>query len=47
MKLEVQDNLVSILMPTYNVENYVEEAVKSILNQTYTNFEILVRSLFN
>lgn len=42
MKLEVQDNLVSILMPTYNVENYVEEAVKSILNQTYTNFELII-----
>ena len=29
-------------MPTYNVENYVEEAVRSILNQTWTNFEIIV-----
>jgi len=33
--------LVSVLIPCYNVEKYVEESVNSILNQTYTNLEIL------
>lgn len=34
--------LISVLMPTYNVENYVEDAVRSILIQSYSNFELIV-----
>lgn len=34
--------LISILMPTYNVEKFVEEAVQSILVQTYKNFELII-----
>lgn len=34
--------LVSIIVPTYNVERYVEECIESLLNQTYSNIEILV-----
>tara|TARA_B110000091_G_C13758392_1_gene450931 strand:- start:375 stop:1322 length:948 start_codon:yes stop_codon:yes gene_type:complete len=34
--------LVSVLIPTYNVEKYVEEAIQCIINQTYKNFEIIV-----
>ncbi|MDR3059646.1 MAG: glycosyltransferase [Prevotella sp.] len=33
--------LVSVLIPCYNVEAYVEESVLSILNQTYPNLEII------
>lgn len=33
--------LVSVLLPMYNIEKYIEEAVLSILNQTYDNFEII------
>lgn len=33
---------VSVLIPCYNVELYVEESVRSIMNQTYSNLEILV-----
>lgn len=33
--------LVSILIPCYNVEEYVEESLSSILNQTYSNLEII------
>lgn len=29
-------------MPTYNVEKYVAEAIKSILNQTYKNLEFII-----
>lgn len=31
----------SIIVPVYNVENYIERCLNSILNQTWTNFEVL------
>lgn len=34
--------LVSILIPVYNAENYVAEAIESALNQTYKNIEIII-----
>ena len=34
--------LVSVIIPTFNVEDYIEEAVKSILNQTYRNIEVII-----
>jgi glycosyltransferase involved in cell wall biosynthesis len=34
--------LISVLMPAYNAERYVVEAVESILAQTYTDFEFLI-----
>ncbi len=34
--------LVSVLIPAYNHENYVQEAIKSIISQTYENIELLV-----
>jgi len=33
---------ISVLLPAYNCEKYVEEAIKSILGQTYSNFELLI-----
>ena len=34
--------LVTVLMPVYNGERYLTEAIESVLNQTFTDFEILV-----
>jgi len=34
--------LVSVIIPVYNAEKYVEQAVRSIMNQTYKNLEILI-----
>ena len=34
--------LVSICIPAYNVENYLEETIQSILNQTYRNIEVII-----
>jgi glycosyltransferase involved in cell wall biosynthesis len=34
--------LVSVLIPVYNVERYVKEAIESIQKQTYKNIEIIV-----
>lgn len=33
--------LVSVVMPVYNAEPYLKEAIDSILEQTYENFELL------
>ena len=34
--------LVSIIIPIYNVEKYLEKCIKSIINQTYRNLEIIL-----
>jgi glycosyltransferase involved in cell wall biosynthesis len=34
--------LISVVMPVYNHEKYVEQALNSILNQTYPNLEIII-----
>ena len=34
--------LVSIIMPVYNVERYVKEAIDSALNQTYPHLELII-----
>ncbi len=34
--------MVTVLLPVYNGEKYLREAIDSILNQTYTDFEFLI-----
>ena len=38
----MQEPFFSIIIPTYNREKFVYKTVKSFLNQTFTNFEVLV-----
>ncbi|MBE9143988.1 glycosyltransferase [Planktothrix mougeotii] len=33
---------VSVIIPTYNCAQYIEQCVKSVLEQTYTNYEVIV-----
>ena len=34
--------MISVIVPVYNVEKYIEDCLESILNQTYTNFELIL-----
>lgn len=36
------DELVSIIVPVYNVERYIKNCVRSIIRQTYKNIEIIL-----
>jgi len=36
------NNLISIIVPFYNVDQYIDRCIKSLLSQTYQNIEILL-----
>ena len=36
------DSTVSVCTPVYNGSDYIEESIRSILSQTYTNFKLIV-----
>lgn len=36
------NDLISIIVPVYNVSDYLKECIESIIRQTYTNLEILL-----
>lgn len=35
------EKMISIIIPIYNVEKYLFDCLSSVLNQTYTNFEVI------
>ena len=36
------NELISVIMPAYNVEEYIEKSIDSVLQQTYTNWELII-----
>lgn len=44
MEQRVENNkrMISIIMPVYNSEKYISEAIESICNQSYKNWELLI-----
>lgn len=37
-----EEELISIIIPVYNVQNYIETCLNSVINQTYKNLEIIL-----
>ena len=40
-KLVMSSDLISVIVPIYNVERYLTKCIESILSQTYKNLEII------
>lgn len=36
------DDLVSVIMPSWNTANYIADSIQSVLDQTYENWELLI-----
>ena len=41
-KFEQNEAKISIIIPSFNQGEYIEETIKSILNQNYKNYEIII-----
>lgn len=39
---EVIDGLVSIIMPSWNTDRFIAETIQSVIDQTYTNWELII-----
>lgn len=37
-----KDSLISVLIPSYNHENYIQDVIKSVISQTYENIELIL-----
>lgn len=34
--------MISVILPVYNCEKYIGNAIESVLNQTFTDFELII-----
>lgn len=37
-----EDITVSIIIPSFNYEKYITQTIESVINQTYTNWELII-----
>ena len=40
--MQQNTELISVVVPVYNTESYLNKCIDSLLNQTYTNMEIIL-----
>ena len=46
MKKKINNNeLISVVIPIYKVEKYLEKCIESVLKQTYSNLEIILATV--
>ena len=38
----MEKSIISIIVPVYNIEEYLPRCIESILAQSYTNFELIL-----
>ena len=38
----MKNELVSIIMPTYNCAKFIKETIESVISQTYENWELVI-----
>jgi glycosyltransferase involved in cell wall biosynthesis len=38
----IMNDLISIVMPSYNTAEYISETIESVLNQSYVNWELII-----
>ena len=38
---------ISVVIPAYNVEKYLDKCMNSVLNQSFTDFEVLLIDVIN
>lgn len=36
------EDMISVIIPVYNVENFLDKCIKSVLDQSYKNLEIIL-----
>jgi glycosyltransferase involved in cell wall biosynthesis len=42
IQVDAKTPLLTVLMPVYNGEQFLKEAIDSILRQTYKNYELII-----
>ena len=40
--IDIKEELISVIVPVYNVDKYIDRCIETIVNQTYRNIEILL-----
>lgn len=41
-RIQYMNDLVSIIMPSYNSEQYIKASIQSVLSQSYSNYELII-----
>ena len=40
--MDKKQELISIIIPTYNSSSFIDSCLESVIKQTYTNWEIII-----